>query len=367
MINVSSCKVRSFQVYRSFSGKLSLKTLSVIAAAALCALALVMVGCSSSSSNAENSSDGAEGGAKSVRIGTMPTEDILPAWVAEQEGLFEANGIDAEIVVFDSAPSLSAAITAGEVDMAMTDIMRAVKLTESGADVEIDWITLGQTSEQGRFGIMTNADAPYSTLAEMAEYAATEPDSDKYAVGAAANTVPEYVFDMLLEQNGLAADAIPTVEVASLPERFSLMASGNIGAAALPASLLELGESSGMKLLADDTQGDNISQSVMVARAAFAADNADVILAVAKAWDAAVEMIAADKDAYRALLIEKANINANIADVYPISDYPFALEGEALAHPSSDIVEKQIEWMRAKSYGGESATYDEATGKISKD
>lgn len=61
----------------------------------------------------------------SIRIGTMPTEDILPMWVAEQEGLFEKAGINAEIVVFDSAQGLSAALTAGEVDIAMTDPMRA--------------------------------------------------------------------------------------------------------------------------------------------------------------------------------------------------------------------------------------------------
>ncbi len=352
---------------RSSLRKPSVKAISVIVAFALCAFMLSLAGCSASTSGSAQSSSSTSDDVKTVRIGTMPTEDILPAWVAQQEGLFEANGIDAEIVVFDSAPSLSAAITAGEVDMAMTDIMRAVKLTESGADVEIDWITLGTTPDQGRFGIMTNADAPYSTLSEMAEYAASEPDSDKYAVGAAANTVPEYVFDMLLERNGLAPDAIATVEVASLPERFSLMASGNIGAAALPASLLELGENSGMKLLADDTQGDNISQSVMVSRVAFADEHADTIIAVAKAWDEAVDMIAANKDAYRALLIEKANINADIADVYPISDYPKAIEAETLAHPSSDIVEKQIEWMRTKGYGGDNASYDEATGKISKD
>lgn len=37
----------------------------------------------------------------------MPTEDILPMWVAEQEGLFEKAGVNAEIVVFDSAQGLS--------------------------------------------------------------------------------------------------------------------------------------------------------------------------------------------------------------------------------------------------------------------
>ncbi len=336
------------------------KLFITLACAALCISALSLTGCSSSESPSDSTSS-------TVRIGTMPTEDILPVWVAEQEGLFEGNGVDVEVVSFDSAQSLSAAITSGDVDMAMTDVMRAVKLSESGADVVMEWVTLGLTPEQGRFGIMANADAPYSTLEEMASFAATGDGSGKYAVGVASNTVPEYVFDMLCDQQGIAPGAIPTVEVASLPERYSLMASGNIGAAALPASLLELGEQNGMKLLADDTEGMNISQSVMVARASFASEHEDAILAVAKAWDVAVSLIDsdADKASYRPLLIQNANINSDIADSYPISDYPKALDGDSIVHPSSEIVDPQIEWMVQKGYGGNGVKYDAATGEIS--
>ena len=111
---------------------------------------------------------GAQQEAGSIRIGTMPTEDILPMWVAEQEGLFDKAGVKAEIVVFDSAQSLSAALTAGEVDIAMTDPMRAVKLCESGTDLTLERITLGTTPDQGRFGVLTSADSGITSLADLA-------------------------------------------------------------------------------------------------------------------------------------------------------------------------------------------------------
>ena len=85
---------------------------------------------------------GQASGSSSIKIGTMPTEDILPMWVAEKEGLFDANNVKAEVVVFDSAQNLSAALTAGEVDLAMTDPMRTVKLCESGTELTMEWITL---------------------------------------------------------------------------------------------------------------------------------------------------------------------------------------------------------------------------------
>lgn len=319
----------------------------------------------SNEGSAGSSAEGASASATVVRIGTMPTEDILPMWIAEQDGLFADAGVEAEVVTFDSAPALSAAITAGEVDMAMTDIMRAVKLCESGAPVEMDWVTLGETADQGRFGVLAAADAPYSTLQEMAVYAASGEAPEGFGVGVAANTVPEYVFDKLCEEAGLEPDAISAVEVASLPERFSLAASGNLGAAALPASLLELGEASGMKLLADDTQGGNISQSVMVTRTEFADEHPEEVKAVAAAWGAAVTLCATTPDAYRALLVEKANINEAVADVYPISAYPAATTADdEYAHPTDAMVEPVLAWMQENGYGGEGVTYDSATGRF---
>ena len=180
---------------------------------------------------------GAQQEAGSIRIGTMPTEDILPMWVAEQEGLFDEAGVKAEIVVFDSAQSLSAALTAGEVDIAMTDPMRAVKLCESGTDLTLEWITLGTTPDQGRFGVLTSADSGITSLADLA--------NGTKGVGLAANTVPEYVFEQLCVQQGIDPASIPVSEVASLPDRYGLVASGQLDAAALPASMLALGQAIG--------------------------------------------------------------------------------------------------------------------------
>ena len=292
----------------------------------------------------------------------MPTEDILPLWIAERDGLFAEAGVNAEVISFDSAQSLSAAITAGEVDMAMTDIMRAVKLCESGAPVVLEWVTLGETADQGRFGVLAPSDAPYNTLTEMAAYGASGDAPEGFGVGVGANTVPEYVFDMLCEEAGLEPGAIPAVEVASLPERYGLVASGNLGGAALPASLLTLGEASGLKLLADDTAGENLSQSVMVARAAFAEEHSAAVEAVAEAWNAAVALCAENPDAYRELLAEKANINPSIAEGYPISSYPMELHDGQMQRPALEMVEPVLQWMKQKGYGGEGVSYDAVTG-----
>lgn len=327
-----------------------------------CLLFFLLSGCSSNSQ--ANSA---------IRIGTMPTEDILPAWVAEQDGFFESAGLDVRIEEFDSAQALSAAIVSGDVDMAMTDVMRAVKLCESGSSVDIEWIALGEEASQGIFGVLAPADAPYSTLGELAEYSNQDDLPKNFGVGVAANTVPEYVFDSLSANAGLAADDIPTQEVASLPERYSLVLSGNLGAAALPNSLLVLGEAQGCKVLAQDGDGENISISVMVARSSFAESHEPEILEVAKTWNEAVDKINANPEAFRELLAEKSNLNEQIADAYPISSYPLAVVGDALVRPDSSLIVPQLLWMAERGYSQKldeealDLVYDPSTGKISLD
>lgn len=288
----------------------------------------------------------------------MPTEDILPMWVAEQEGLFEKAGINAEIVVFDSAQGLSAALTAGEVDIAMTDPMRAVKLCESGTDLTLEWITLGTTPEQGRFGILTSADSGITSLADLA--------NGTKGVGLAANTVPEYVFEQLCVQQGIDPASIPVSEVASLPDRYGLVAAGQLDAAALPASMLALGEASGLVLLADDTTGENVSQSVMVVRDAYnTGEGAKTLDAVRAVWDEAANLINADSEKYRTLLIEKANLNEQVAATYPISEYPMARNADGNPiHPRSELIEPVLTWMSAKGYVTKNVSYDETDGSF---
>lgn len=327
--------------------------------------AMALFGCSAEAPSESASSAQDDGTAQTtVRIGTMPTEDSLPLWVAEAEGLFAEQGVQAEVITFDSAPALSAAITAGQVDMAMTDVMRAVKLNESGTPMVLEWITLGETPAEGRFGVMAPADSPYDSLEDLAAAAASGDLPEGFGVGVAANTVPEYVLDALCAEAGVAEGAVPTQEVASLPERYSLMASGQLAAAALPGSLLALGEANGMKLLADDTTGANVSQSVMVAQASFATEHPDAVVAVALAWNAAADEINADPAAFLPMLAEKANLNETIAESYPMSTYPSAYEQGALKRPANSLVEPQISWMVKKGYGAAGTTYDEASGTI---
>ena len=280
-------------------------------------------------------------------VGTLPTEDILPLWLVERDGVgLENSDASISVVEFQSATELIAGVGSGEVDMAMTDIMVAASMFAGGIDVKLEWVTLGTTPDQGRFGIMVG---PNSTVGSLQDLAGVP-------IGVGTNTILEYVMDCLMEDAGVPSDQVIVEELQKLPVRYQAMASGDVAAAALPGSLLALGEATGCKLIADDSKGRNLSSSVMIVRSDYAEKSASVVEAVAAAWDAAVAKINANPEDYRSLLVERANLSDVVANTYPISTYP------TVQLPTSDMVEPVLAWMRGKGYLTTALSYDETTG-----
>lgn len=314
-----------------------------------CLIACAVVGCSAQSGTSSgSSSSGSSAQTKKVVIGTLATEDILPMWVAKDQNLFAEEGIEGDVQVFQSATELISAVSSGSVDFAMTDPMVAASLCAGATDVRAEWVTLGTDASQGRFGIMTSADSGITSLSQLADT----------PIGVGSNTILEYVMDKLMEQAGIPDDQIKTEELQKLPVRYQAMTSHQVAAAALPASLLALGESSGCVLLADDTQGDNISQSIMIVRSDFLKKDGgqSTLESLERVWNTAVDKINANPESYRDLLAANANLSENVAATYKISKYPHA------QMPTSEMINPVLDWMSKKGYLQTPLTYDEQTG-----
>ena len=323
--------------------------------------ALVLAGCSSSggtsssaaptASAAGASAEGADAASPLLTVGTLATEDILPLWVAQETGTLTRAGVDVAIVTFQSATELIAGVSSGEVDLAMTDIMVAASMYAGGTDIQMRWVTLGATPKQGRFGIMVNAQSDVQSLNDLAGI----------PIGVGSNTILEYVMDKLMEQAGVPADKIVIEELQKLPVRYQAMESGTVAAAALPGSLLALGEANGCRTVADDTTGDNISQSIMIVRTDVLSDEArsSAIGVIEKAWDEAASRINENPEEYRSILVANANLSDAVSDTYPISEYPLC------ALPTNAMVDPVLAWMQQKGYLAQPIAYDEKTGAFS--
>lgn len=311
--------------------------LRAILALALVA-ALALAGCTGNKPAPSSGSGGAK--PEAMKIGTLATQDALPLWVAEQKGYFTDAGLpEVEIVRFQSAQECQVAFQSGAVDALMTDLIVAANLQGSGTKVVVPTVMLGATTEQGRFAVVG---APGANLTSMA-------DLRGVPVGTASATITEYILDKLMEEAGVAGSDVKKEEVKKMPVRFQLLMSGKLKAASLPEPFVTLAEQQGAKIVpgGDDTKAkENISQSVLCVNAEFA--NSDSggasVDAVLEAWDKAVADINADPNSFRGVLVDKAGLPPQLANTYPVSDYPKA------APPTVEEIQSVLDWMKAKLY-----------------
>ena len=316
---------------------------SLAIAVAVMLLGISAVGCTQS---AEETSTDEPVELAPVVIGTLPTEDALPLWVAEEEGLFEAAGIPSvEIVTFQSAMERDTAFAAGEIDAFMGDIIAAAQFESNGIPVTIATIMLGATPDAGRFGIVTGPESEYTDLAGLAGV----------PVGTSSNTIQEYVLDGLMEQAGVPADSVVKEEVDKVPVRFDLVMQGQIAAAALPEPLLSLAEFQGGTILADDTEGENLSQTVLVFSDEYLAapGGIETMATMLDVWDEAIVIVNSDPDAWRDTLVEKARLPEPIKTTYAISVYA---EHQV---PTAEQIDAVLVWMEDNELLPEPVTFED--------
>ncbi|MDR2956755.1 MAG: ABC transporter substrate-binding protein [Coriobacteriales bacterium] len=287
-----------------------------------------------------------------VRIGTLPIEDMLPFWVAEKQGLFNEMGLTVVIITYESSVELAEALAGGYIDMALTSPMTAVSLAARGIPLKLLWVALGTDSTQGRFGVLANPERGIYKLADLAGV--------PVAIG--IDTLPEYAFDQLMVAAGIPSEAI-VYEVIQKPElRYQLLASNQLAAAALPASLLYQGQLDGMVLIADDSTGENLSQSIMVARLDYCESVADsmILAQLEQSWNSASVLVNTHPEACCQLLAEKTRLSDLAAVDYPISSYPLVTK------PDGWMIDDIQAWMIEKGYLTFYLRYDSASGVLSR-
>jgi NitT/TauT family transport system substrate-binding protein len=280
-----------------------------------------------------------------VKIGTLPTEDSLPLWVAEKMGWFATEGlISVEMVSFQSAQERDAAFASGAIDAYMGDIIAAANLEAGGAPNTIETVMLGADQSQGRFAVVV---PPKSTVKSLTELKGV-------AVGTSSATIQEYVLDGLMREAGIADADIKKEEVKKVPVRFELLMADKLKAAALPEPFVALAEQGGAKIVGDDTKAKaNLSQTVLVfgdeyLRKPGGKATADAVL---KSWDVAVTDINKNPESYRDLLVERAKLPESLAATYKVNTYPLAQV------PAQSDVDAVLLWMKSKDYLKGDVTY----------
>jgi NitT/TauT family transport system substrate-binding protein len=278
-----------------------------------------------------------------LKVGLLPILDIIPFYVAEQQGYFEAEGIEVEFVPVKSAQERDALMQAGEIDGMLNDLISTGLFNRDEAQIKIIATARRAYPQSPQFRVLA---APNSNIASARDLAGVP-------IAISQNTVIEYITDRLLEAEGLSPDQIEIVEVSAIPVRFEQLMAGQIQAATLPDPLGQGAMAAGAKLIVDDSQYTHYSQSVLSFSTATVESKPNTVKKFLTAWNRAVHDINTNPEQFSDLLVEQGRVPESIQGSYAMPPFP---EGEV---PSPEEWQDVVDWLLDKELIDQPIAYED--------
>ena len=249
-------------------------------------IALAMVVALIPSAGAEGNTEASSGSGAAqqpLRFGSLPAISAVPIIYAEENGLFEQEDVEVEIVPFNSPTERNVALQADQIDAFVGDVMTAIAFRQGGFPVVI-------TSDIVEdFKLLTSPQSDISTFAEL----------DGRTVSLVPGFVLEYIMDKMASANGIAYEVIV---ITSISGRFEALLSGQIDAVLFTEPQASLLAAAGARVLAGSREY-GIKAGAMIFREGFVTEHRPAVQAFYRAYNRAVrELDGTDLADHRELL-----------------------------------------------------------------
>ncbi|NLT38399.1 MAG: ABC transporter substrate-binding protein [Methanomassiliicoccus sp.] len=263
---------------------------------------------------------------KVLRIGVLPVIDTLPLHVAEEEGLFDQEGIDVQLVEFNSALERDAAFTAGSIQGYFGDLVNTLVLRKT-MDVRVVTVDYRTLADNRMFAILAS---PNSGISDITQLNGT-------SIATSVASISEYFMTEMLTANGIT-DEVLVQQVPAIPIRYSSLLSDQISVAVLPEPFVTRAISDGAILLTDD-RAVNTTATVIALRGDWISENQQAAKSFLKAYNASVAKVNEDPWRYSQVLYDKLHFPEELRNTFafpPLS--PVTL-------PAGEDLERVQDWM----------------------
>ncbi|MDP2917365.1 MAG: ABC transporter substrate-binding protein [Dehalococcoidia bacterium] len=262
-----------------------------------------------------------------LKIGSLPRLIDLIAYVAQQEGLFEKQGVTVEIVPFRSTVEMNTTLLAGELDGIIQDLFEAVNMNRDKETVKI----VGRNVMPDMFHILVPSG---SNISSPAQLKGTE-------IAVATGTIIEYGLDELLKSAGMDSKDVTKVNVPSMPLRLEILNQGKVPAAIFTQPLTDLAVLSGARVILDDSKQPFVGPGLIFSTGALK-NKSEAIRRCVQAWQQAVDLVNARPDKYQSLFIDVARVPEPLTKRLTVPAFP------KLRLPTEAEVTPVVKWMADK-------------------
>lgn len=276
--------------------------------------------------------------AENLKIGSLPAADAIVLYVAADEGLFKAEGLDVEIVPFKSALELGAAMRAGRLSGHFGDLMNVFTQNEKGVPQAVILTTTHTHADQRAFGLAVSPKVA-DRIRSLADLKATP-------TAMSSATIIDYLLDRMKTTEGLNAGTLENLEVKQIPIRLQMLMSGKVETAMLPEPLISVVEAKGGRIVWDDRQLDE-ALAVVALKKEFLDEK--TVGGFRRAVASAAKLIESDPDRYRAVMVEKRLLPKPVAAGYKMVRFSMFGTADGLPPlPTEADVTRVGNWMIEK-------------------
>ena len=275
-----------------------------------------------------------------IRVGLLPIIDSVPFYLAEEERLFEAAGLNVTFETFSSALERNVALESGAIDGQLADLIATGLINGEQHNVSIVKTTYRATSDVAMIALVAGADSGIDSPADL----------EGKSIGISTNSLIEYHLDLYLDEAGLARDSVEKTEVASIPVRMELLSQGQLDAAVLPEPLITLAVNAGGTVILDDRQS-RLGMSVLEFNVDYLTDHEENVKKFLAVHEEAVQRINANPDQYAYLLPEKARLPEFLVGIFNVPPFP------SNDVPTAAETQQASEWLLEKGLIDEAKEY----------
>lgn len=259
----------------------------------------------------------------SLKVGLMSAVDAVPFFYALEQGFFEAEEVEVELILFTNAQNRQTALQTGQVDGAMTDLVALI--TNVGGDFDIT----GTLSTDGIFPLLTGV--------SMFE-------KDRVSAGVMEISVTNYI----LEEYLLGSHAVDKVFINEIPARLEAILSSQLDTGIFPEPFASIGEMRGLeKVIYHDIPRESLNLIAFTGKALD--EKHEAVRRFHTAYQNAVVQMNSVPGADRDTMMQALpNLPPDIRDTVHMPEYL------APRLPSDDFVNEIISWTEGitrTSYG----------------
>lgn len=271
---------------------------SVLAAGAVTALVAATAACS-------GGSDSDSSGPQTVTVQVPPITSAAVVYLAQERGLFAAQGLDVEIRVGQGGAAIAAALQSGDTDIGLSNYVTMINGLSNGLPVSL--VTELTRGQPGSFGLVVPGNSPIAAPADL---------RGKTVGVISTGSISDLTTNARLAEAGLAPTDVNYVTV-PLPNLLSALSTGQVDAASVHELTRVRAIAQGNRLVLDGFEGStrDLAESGLFASSDWTEENGDTVRRFNAALAEAARIANAEPDAVRALLPTYTSNDANEVNV----------------------------------------------------